>query len=36
VDVSNADFLDNPAHLKVVLDALEQDTGEGQHFFSLP
>jgi deoxyguanosine kinase len=36
VDVSNADFLDNPAHLKVVLDALEHTTGEGQHFFSLP
>jgi deoxyadenosine/deoxycytidine kinase len=36
VDVTNADFLDNPAHLQVVLDALERDTGEGQHFFSLP
>lgn len=36
IDVSNADFLDNPAHLQVVLDALDQDTGEGQHFFSLP
>ncbi|HTR28611.1 MAG TPA: deoxynucleoside kinase [Puia sp.] len=36
IDVSNADFLDNPAHLQVVLDALERDTGEGQHFFSLP
>jgi deoxyguanosine kinase len=36
VDVSNADFLDNPAHLQVILDALERDTGEGQHFFSLP
>lgn len=36
VDVSNADFLDNPTHLRVVLDALERDTGEGQHFFSLP
>jgi deoxyguanosine kinase len=36
VDVSNADFLDNPAHLQVVLDALDRDTGEGQHFFSLP
>jgi deoxyguanosine kinase len=36
VDVSNADFLDNPAHLKAVLDALEHTTGEGQHFFSLP
>jgi deoxyguanosine kinase len=36
VDVTNADFLDNPAHLQVVLDALGRDTGEGQHFFSLP
>jgi len=31
VDVGNADFLDNPAHLQVILDALERDTGEGQH-----
>jgi deoxyguanosine kinase len=36
VDVSNADFLDNKAHLKVVIDALERDLGNGQHFFSLP
>jgi deoxyadenosine/deoxycytidine kinase len=36
IDVGNADFLDNPAHLQVVLDALDRDTGEGQHFFSLP
>jgi deoxyguanosine kinase len=36
IDVSNADFLDNAAHLQVVLDALDRDTGEGQHFFSLP
>ena len=36
VDVTNADFLDNPAHLQVIIDALERDTGEGQHFFSLP
>lgn len=36
VDVTNADFLDNSAHLQVILDALERDTGEGQHFFSLP
>jgi deoxyguanosine kinase len=36
IDVSNADFLDNPAHLKVVLDALDRDPGEGQHYFSLP
>lgn len=36
IDVSNADFLDNKAHLKVVLDALDRDIGEGQHYFSLP
>ena len=36
VDVSNADFLDNPAHLQVILDALDRDLGDGQHFFSLP
>jgi deoxyadenosine/deoxycytidine kinase len=36
IDVTNADFLDNPAHLQIVLDALDRDTGGGQHFFSLP
>lgn len=36
VDVSNADFLGNPAHVQVVLDALDQDLGEGQHYFTLP
>jgi deoxyguanosine kinase len=36
IEVNNADFLDNEAHLKVVIDALERDLGEGQHFFSLP
>jgi deoxyguanosine kinase len=36
VDVSNADFLDNKAHLDVIIDALERDLGDGQHFFSLP
>ena len=36
IDVSNADFLDNEAHLNVVLDALNRDIGEGQHYFSLP
>ena len=36
IDVSNADFLDNKAHLQVVLDALNRDIGEGQHYFSLP
>jgi deoxyguanosine kinase len=36
VDVSNADFLGNPAHLKVVIDALEKDFDEGQQYFTLP
>jgi deoxyguanosine kinase len=36
VDVSNADFLGNEAHLKVILDALESDSDEGQQYFTLP
>ncbi|PZX61898.1 deoxynucleoside kinase [Hydrotalea sandarakina] len=36
IDVSNADFLGNPMHLKVITDALERDYEAGQHFFSLP
>jgi deoxyguanosine kinase len=36
VDVRNADFLGNPAHLKVVTDALENDFDEGQQYFTLP
>jgi deoxyadenosine/deoxycytidine kinase len=36
IDASNADFLDNEKHLKVVLNALDKDYDEGQHYFSLP
>lgn len=36
IDASNADFLGNEKHLKVVLDALEKDYDEGQHYFTLP
>jgi len=36
VDVSNADFLGNEKHLQVILDALERDLDEGQHYFTLP
>lgn len=36
IDSSNADFLDNEAHLKVVLDALNSDIENGQHYFTLP
>lgn len=36
IDASNADFLGNEKHLQVVLDALEKDFEDGQHYFSLP
>lgn len=36
VDASNADFLGNPQHLQVVIDALEKEIEQGQHYFSLP
>jgi len=35
IDASNADFLDNETHLKVILDALECDLDDGQHYFTL-
>ena len=36
IDASNADFLYNEAHLKVITDALEKDLEDGQHYFNLP
>jgi deoxyadenosine/deoxycytidine kinase len=36
VDASNADFLGNEQHLKVVTDALEKDYGNRLHFVTLP
>ncbi|MEO8770026.1 MAG: deoxynucleoside kinase [Ferruginibacter sp.] len=36
IDVSNADFLGNDAHLKVVVDALDKEYDHGQHYISLP
>jgi deoxyguanosine kinase len=36
VDASNADFLDNPKHLQVIIDALDQEYEKGQHYFTLP
>jgi len=36
IDASNADFLGDPRHLQVVIDALEKDIEKGQHYFSLP
>ncbi len=35
VDASNADFLGNEKHLQVIIDALDKDYPEGQHFLSL-
>jgi len=36
VDASNADFLNNEAHLQTIMDALDKDYPAGQHFLSLP
>lgn len=36
VDASNADFLNNEKHLQVILDALDKDYEEGQHYITLP
>jgi deoxyguanosine kinase len=35
IDASNADFLGNEKHLKVVVDALDKDY-KGQHYLTLP
>lgn len=36
IDASNADFLSNEKHFNAVLDALEKEYPEGQHYLSLP
>jgi deoxyadenosine/deoxycytidine kinase len=36
IDASNADFLGNEKHMKAVIDALEHDYPEGQHYLALP
>ena len=36
IDASNADFLGNEKHLQIVIDALDKDYDNGQHYFSLP
>jgi deoxyadenosine/deoxycytidine kinase len=36
VDASNADFLRNEQHLKVILDALEKEYEDGSHLLTLP
>jgi deoxyadenosine/deoxycytidine kinase len=36
IDTTNADFLGNKLHLQCVLDALDKDYEEGQHYLQLP
>jgi len=36
IDASNADFLGNERHLATVIDILDKEYEEGQHYFSLP
>lgn len=36
IDASNADFLDNPKHLEVVLEALDKDYEQSQYYLALP
>ena len=36
IDATNADFIYNESHLKVITDALDKDLEQGQHYFSLP
>jgi deoxyadenosine/deoxycytidine kinase len=36
VDAGNADFLSNEEHLQVIIDALDKEYEDGQHFITLP
>ena len=36
VDCSNADFLTNEAHLEVIINALDKEYENGQHYLTLP
>ena len=36
VDAGNADFLGNDEHLKVIVDALDKEYEDGQHYLTLP
>ena len=36
IDASNADFTNNEKHVDVIVNALEQEYTNGQHYFSLP
>jgi deoxyguanosine kinase len=36
IDMSNADLLGNPKHLQTIIEALDKDYEEGQHYLTLP
>ena len=36
IDASKADFLNNDEHIKVVIEALDKDYENGQHYLNLP
>ena len=36
VDASNADFINNESHVRIILDALDQEYDQGQHHIILP
>jgi deoxyguanosine kinase len=36
VDASNADFIGNPEHVKIITDALDKEYEEGQYYLTLP
>jgi deoxyadenosine/deoxycytidine kinase len=36
VDAGNADFLGNEEHIKVIIDALDKEYEDGQHYLTLP
>ncbi len=36
VDASNADFINNPLHIKTIIEALDKDFETGQHLITLP
>lgn len=36
VDTSNADFLNRPDHVQTILDALNKEYDQGQHYLTLP
>ena len=36
IDANNADFLGNDLHLKTIIDALDKEYEDGQHYITLP